>query len=201
MGMVEENRQLAPSVVAELLRDGMKRGQRPYLTITSGSMRPLLHIGDEVQLEPVYPAELQVGDIVTVVAPVTLLTHRFYGWIEREGENWLLTRGDRFLTFDSLWHPEHLVGRVFARRRQHQRLLLRGEGRSGWIGRHVAHIAAAEGHLFSPPNTPEGLPSPPLPRQSASSLLVVQIRRLIYLWITLVVGLLGSKSKSRKEKS
>jgi len=189
--MIDEKRRLEPSVVAELLREAMKNGQRPYLTITSGSMRPLIHVGDEVQLEPVCPADLQMGDIITIVAPATLLTHRFYGWIEKGNQNWLLTRGDRFLTCDSPWSDEHLVGRVFARRHHNQRLPLR-EGRGRWIGRHVAHIAAAEGSLFSPSHTPGGSPSPQEQQQRTfSSLIIIQVRRLIYLWITLVVALLG----------
>lgn len=190
--MGDVNRQLDPSTVGELLREGMKNGQRPYLKITSGSMRPLIHIGDEVQLEPVGPADIQAGDIITIVAPTTLLTHRFYGCIEKNGQSWLLTRGDRFLTSDSLWSAELLVGRVFARRRQNQRLVLR-EGRGRWLGRHVAHIAAAEGSLFSPNHTPGGSPSSQEQRSPVSMFIVIQIRRLIYLWITLVVGLLGSR--------
>jgi hypothetical protein len=190
--MGEVKHRLDPSTVAELLRDGMKHGQRPYLTITSGSMRPLIHIGDEVQLEPVGPADLQVGDIITIVAPATLLTHRFYGWIEKDGQSWLLTRGDRYLNADSPWSAGLLVGRVIARRRQNQRLVLR-EGRGRWLGRHVAYIAAAEGSLFSPTHTPGGSPSSQEQRRSVSMFFVIQIRRLIYLWITLVVGLLGSR--------
>ncbi len=86
-------------VMAELLKRGMSQGQRPYLTISSGSMRPLLVVGDEIQLEPVTIKDLLPGDIITVVAPVELLTHRFYGVYENDGCTWLVTRGDRFLLF------------------------------------------------------------------------------------------------------
>lgn len=187
--MGDVNRQLDITTVSELLRGGMKNGQRPYLTITSGSMRPLIHIGDEVQLEPVRLSDLQVGDIITIAAPATLLTHRFYGWVEKDDQRWLLTRGDRFLTSDSPWSDELLVGRVIARRRHNQRLLLQ-EGLGGWIGRHVAHIAAAEGLLF----TPGGSLSPQGKPRLLPMFFVIQIRRLIYLWITLVVGLLGRRT-------
>lgn len=62
--MAEGTQRLPPSVVADLLRDSMAQGQKPYLTITSGSMRPLLHVGDEVQLEPVTLADLNEGQFV-----------------------------------------------------------------------------------------------------------------------------------------
>ena len=110
-------------VMAELLKRGMSQGQRPYLTISSGSMRPLLVVGDEIQLEPVTIKDLLPGDIITVVAPVELLTHRFYGVYENDGCTWLVTRGDRFLLFDSAWHEAQLVGRVITRRRHKRRRL------------------------------------------------------------------------------
>lgn len=186
--MAEVTHRLPPAVVADLLRASMAQGQKPYLTITSGSMRPLLHVGDEVQIEPVALADLVEGDIITMAAPAALLTHRFWGWVDKEGQQFIVTRGDRFLLPDSPWDPRHLVGRVFIRRRQQQVLHLR-QGKGAWVGRYMARIAAAEARLFSPWYQSADAPGYHKPRLPLFSFAITQIRRLIYLWVTLVVTL------------
>lgn len=193
--MAEGTQRLPPSVVADLLRDSMAQGQKPYLTITSGSMRPLLHVGDEVQLEPVTLADLNEGDIITIAAPAALLTHRFWGWVDKEGQRFMVTRGDRFLLPDSPWAPTHLVGRVLARRRQRQVLHLR-QGKEAWVGRYVARVAAAEGRLFSSWYQSADTPGYHKPRLPLLSFVITQIRRLIYLWVTLVVALASKLYRS-----
>lgn len=197
--MVEEERRLNPAVIADLLRTSMAQGQRPYLTITSGSMRPLLQIGDEVQLEPVAYHELQPGDIVTLAAPESLMTHRFWAVKTGVSEACLITRGDRFLNFDSPWGQSLLIGKVVARRR-HKRVLSLVEGSGGWLGRHVARIAAAENHLFHLDWQLAGQPLPvvDLKKQTATTFLTLQVRRLIYLWITLVAAFISFISHKRK---
>lgn len=202
--MLDVELHLTPVVLAELLRTSMAQGQRPYLTITSGSMRPLLQIEDEVQLEPVAFQELQPGDIITVAASGSLLTHRFWGHAkdEKNGESCLVTRGDRFLTFDTVWPPAYLVGRVVVRRRQKRWLLSLREGYGGWLDRHVAHIAAAESRLFNPDRHPVEHISPALiSTKTTAPFYAIQVRRLIYLWVTLVVNFVGLIARKPQVKS
>lgn len=199
--MLEEERRLNPAVIADLLRTSMARGQRPHLKITSGSMRPLLQIGDEVQLEPVAYHELQPGDIITLAAPESLMTHRFWALKTgtSESEVCLITRGDRFLNFDSPWVQSLLVGKVVARRR-HKRVLSLVEGSGGWLGRHVARIAAAENNLFHLDWRLAGqpLPTADLKKRTATTFFSLQVRRLIYLWVTLVVAFVSFISHKHK---
>lgn len=199
--MFDEERRLSPAVVADLLRTSMAQGQRPHLIITSGSMRPLLQIGDEVQLEPVRPHELQQGDIITLVAPATLITHRFWAMkAEANGSKaCLVTRGDRFLTFDAPWQEDYLIGRVIARRRRQRGLsLVKGVG--GWLGRHVAHIAAAENRIFQLNWQSAGQPllSSAATTKSPLPFVTIQVRRLVYLWVTLVAAFINLFSSKRK---
>lgn len=199
--MLEEARRLNLAVIADLLRTSMAQGQRPHLTITSGSMRPLLQIGDEVQLEPVAFHELQPGDIITLAAPESLMTHRFWAvkTEQSESEVCLITRGDRFLNFDSPWVKSLLIGKVVARRR-HKRVLSLVEGSGGWLGRHVARIAAAENHLFQLDWQLAGQPLPAvdLKKRTVTTFFTIQVRRLIYLWVTLVAAFVSFISHKRK---
>lgn len=187
--MVEANQRVKPEVLADLLRQGMARGQRPFLVITSGSMRPLLRVDDAVQLELVQGSELCPGDLLTLQDTTVLVTHRFCGWWLGEDGQYLVTRGDRSLVLDVPWRPSQLVGRVVARRRQNRWVSVR-TGWGGWLSRHVARLAAAEERLFHLSNIPPGFSVAPVTRLGRSDVLTGFIRRLIYLWLTLFVGLI-----------
>lgn len=185
--MVKLDERVKPEVLADLLRQGMSLGQRPFLVITSGSMRPLLRVHDAVQLEPVVGEALHPGDLITIQDKNTLITHRFLGWWQSESGLYLLTRGDRSLVVDAPWPTTRLVGRVVARRRRNRWLSFQ-KGVGGWLTRHVARIAAAEQHLFRLVNIPDGYPLSPLTSWTRSDVITTFIRRLIYLWLISVAA-------------
>lgn len=129
-----------------MLKESMARGQTPSLTLTSSSMRPLLHAGDQVQIEAAKLDALHVGDIVTLVDAdnaTQLLTHRFWGARSQSGEAKLVTRGDRPLLFDPPLPAHRLVGRVIARQRGDSRLPL-NDGIGRRLNCILARIADAE---------------------------------------------------------
>jgi signal peptidase I len=101
------------SAVAEMVRLSLANGRSTWLSITSGSMRPLLVEGDEVLVEPVLFRQLRAGDVILLREPAGLLTHRFQGMAHGR----LLTRGDRNLAADPPAQLGQLLGRVVARRR------------------------------------------------------------------------------------
>ena len=194
--MVKPGERVKPEVLADLLRQGMSQGQRPFLVITSGSMRPLLRINDAVQLEPVTGEALCPGDLITIQDRNTLITHRFCGWWQGEGGQYLLTRGDRSLAMDAPWPPTLLVGRVVARRRQNRWVSFQtGGGR--WLARYVARSAAAEQRLFRLVNVPAGYPVSSVTPWTHSDAVTLFIRRLIYLWLISVVGFIELTATSQ----
>lgn len=135
---------LDPSLAVTLLRQSLQQGQQPDLTVTSGSMFPLLKTGDRVRLERVSPADLRPGDIITFQARGQINTHRFWGVIQgSRPDGRLQTRGDRSLTFDQSIGADQLIGRVILRRRGTQILSFQsGPGR--WLHRHLAAVTRLE---------------------------------------------------------
>lgn len=116
----------AIGAVADALRTSMRQGRMPFLEVSSNSMAPLLHQGDQVGLAPVAAQQLRSGDIVTFVENGHFTTHRFW---QREGEL-LRSRGDRSSEFDRPWRDDALVGRVVVCRRAGRSLPLdKGPGR------------------------------------------------------------------------
>lgn len=90
-------------------------GSRFRVTVSGGSMEPVLRDGDELDAERVKsPREVALGDLVVVDAPgAGLVVHRLL-WRGRRG---LRTWGDGSRRMDAPVEPSDLVGRVVAARR------------------------------------------------------------------------------------
>ena len=176
--------------VADLLRYSLQQGQQPFVTITSGSMAPLLRRGDQVQVEAATWQALQPGDVVLVQAAVDLLTHRYWGSVQQEESVWLLLRGDRPLDFDGLLPASNLIGRVIRRRRQRHLLHLQ-HGAGGWLNRHLALLSRCEIRLLGP-TTATHLRR----RQGAARI----IRQALYAWAVLLAKLVTVTASLRMEK-
>jgi hypothetical protein len=165
-------------------------------------MAPLLEAGDEVAVEAIKPIQLQVGDIVVMDEDPGFLTHRYWG---TDGLK-LVTRGDRTLTFDPLWEPDRLLGRISARRRDGATLSLeRGPG--AWLANHLGQVAALElracgGYAAKPLSAPAS-PTHPGKKmaQNGRNLPGRLLRRGFRAWCTAIAFLLaplGTVARSKE---
>jgi signal peptidase I len=139
---------LDAALLATLLRESLQKGQHPRLTITSNSMTPLLHQGDEILLESITLGQLQPGDILTITTETYLQTHRYFGQKQQAGTPYLLTRGDQPLTFDTPWAMASVIGRVMARQR-HSKMLFLHHGWGKWLNTQLSGLATAESHWYA----------------------------------------------------
>jgi signal peptidase I len=91
---------------------------RTTLIIGGGSMEPALPMGAAVVVEPVHPADLRVGDVVSLRSGARLqsiFTHRVTRIVPRDGTIWVETKGDANAEADpSITSTEHIIGRVSA---------------------------------------------------------------------------------------
>jgi hypothetical protein len=112
-------------------------GSEMTLTVTGGSMRPLLRRGDQITLSILPADRIKVGDVVTVGTPSGFLTHRFLGYVP--GSDELLLVGDRRAHLDPPFPCEDLVGVVISRQRNGRILDLTSgngkllNGRLAWL--------------------------------------------------------------------
>jgi signal peptidase len=107
---------LALVVVAALVlsRGAQLTGRTTYV-VGGPSMEPALHQGSAIVVEPVAPADLRIGDIVTIrVGPErATFTHRIVRIVERPDGRWLETRGDSNAAPDPVLVPvSAVIGRV-----------------------------------------------------------------------------------------
>jgi signal peptidase I len=72
------------SVIAYLYREAVRNGQSLWFRVASGSMHPLLRIGEQVYIEPITAEQLQIGDIAAFETETGLVIHRI---VQRRQEN------------------------------------------------------------------------------------------------------------------
>jgi signal peptidase I len=170
---------VAPLLLAELLRESLRLGGRPQLTVTSNSMAPLLRQGDRILLEAADVATLRPGDVVVYAGSDSLISHRYWCNVRQSGTVMFLTKGDRQRGYDTPWRPEQLVGRVVARNRDGRQLLLtHGPGRR--LNGHLARLAIVEMAWLPPAGVPV--------RGRVINLAVRLARRLVYTVAWLLAG-------------
>ena len=172
-----------PSIsAAELLFKALGRGQYPFLSVTSDSMAPLFRSGDEIQLGPVSPESLTVGDVIVLGIQDDLLAHRYWGAADISGCIYLITRGDRLAYYDPLLPDSQLKAVVIGRRRSGRLLDLR-HGPGNWLNRRLTRLSKHEAQAI-------GLEWPAPGPQSNSQVRPNFARRILRRFITAIGALL-----------
>jgi len=177
------------SVLTELIKKSLNNGTTAVLTVTSNSMSPLLRQGDQVFLKPTSLEKLHIGDVVTITAVSDLITHRFWGTAEDNGQLTLRTRGDRPLRHDPAHAAADLLGRITARRRRGRELSL-VIGLGGWLNRYLALLSGWEWRWLHGRLRPN---QPPLSLRL--------IRRAIYTWACLLTAVVEQLARFQSTPS
>lgn len=110
----------AQEALASLYIDALRQGQSLWFRVASGSMNPLLRVGDEVRIEPATADKLRTGEIAAFETSDGLVIHRIVRCMQKDTDIRLLEMSDVHL------HPnwveaQAIVGRVIlVRRDTHQ---------------------------------------------------------------------------------
>jgi len=191
----ESNEQ--PSL-GDILKEGILEGKNPSLTVISDSMSPLLKCGDLVGLQQFDRTQLNPGHIVTYTyphMPLELFTHRVAGISHIDDKTKLITWADRTLMFDFPIEFDDVVGRVIWRKRN-GRLLDLDSGRGAWLSDKLSKLATSELKRITKLNidkdhlSVEGIArSDELRRKGKSIYSVRLLRRIIFVWATLLASI------------
>ena len=139
---------LDTALLADLLRDSLSAGKPARLTVVSGSMSPLLEVGDQVILGAASAEMLTPGDIIVVAENHATLTHRYWRQYDKDGQTWLVTRGDRVAAWDPPHRADDLIGRVVARARDGATVTI-DSGAGALANRRLATIASVDNRLLA----------------------------------------------------
>jgi signal peptidase I len=199
--MVEIEKEILTEIVAQAL----KQGQRPFVTISSNSMVPLLKVGDDIQLAPASAQELTPGEIVVLETRDGLLAHRFLGLDSKQEMSILVTKGDRLGKLDPPIISDKLIGRVISRRRGRQTIYL-DKGIAKFINHLLYLLSRGDIKTRDGPIEAQGLfPNPEVergdkPKALSSMRLFKRFRYLIAFLLTTLVDI-PSLIPFRKQKS
>ena len=111
-------------VIAGLYREALRKGQPLWFRVSSGSMHPLLRVGEEVYIEPATGSDLQVGEIAAFESGAGLVIHRI---VQRRSDRdgiQLVEMSDTQLRAGPV-ESAAVIGRVVAIGRSKRRIELR----------------------------------------------------------------------------
>lgn len=92
-------------------RKGLKGGLPWWVRVRSGSMKPLLWPGTELEIRPCAVGDLRIGDVVCLDND-EMLVHRLVSMETSGAEVWVLTQGDRCPEPDPHRPADDVLGRV-----------------------------------------------------------------------------------------
>jgi signal peptidase I len=103
-------------VIDSLFVEAIRQGQAQWFRVSSGSMFPLLRVGDAIYIEPATAREICVGEIAAFETVDGVVIHRIVGTQIKDGAIRLLQLPD--VNLRASWINESaVIGRVVAIRR------------------------------------------------------------------------------------
>jgi signal peptidase I len=124
------------SAIDSLFIEALRRGQTQWFRVSSGSMFPLLRVGDAICIEPVQ--KIRIGEIAAFETEDGLVVHRIVAIHIKDGHVRLLQLPD--VNLRASWISESaVVGRVAAIRRGTRQIAL-SHPLAQWFGKVTAHI-------------------------------------------------------------
>lgn len=104
------------AILNSLYIQALRQGQSIWFRIVSGSMCPLLRVGDAVHIQPVSPYDLHLGDIAAFETPAGLVVHRIVHMLPSVIPPRFIEMGDVTLQAQEVT-VEAIAGRVIVIRR------------------------------------------------------------------------------------
>lgn len=102
------DRNLYYSILISMLKEGSTPGKHFRMRVISGSMRPMIRVGDILLVEPVKVEKLMIGDIILLERSGMAITHRL---VSVKGTT-LRTKGDAAWYLDLPVISESVLGKV-----------------------------------------------------------------------------------------
>lgn len=109
----------------ELWGDIYQKAQEAWLTVRSGSMVPMIQVGDRVLVKPIQPRHIHFGDIVVFKEADKMVVHRVMGRREGHQGTTFLQKGDSN-TVAAHISVESVIGKVVCIRKGDRHIRLDG---------------------------------------------------------------------------
>lgn len=134
-------------IASDLIREEIAQGTTFRFRVISGSMAPLIAVGDEIVVERASVDVLRRGDIVLYTVDGAFHTHRLLARRRRGDATLLVTKGDASLNPDQPWSEEQLLGKAVAIKKEERTIDLES-GKWRTINRLLGFLAALQVATF-----------------------------------------------------
>lgn len=98
-------------ILAEMWQEAYQNGKSLSFKVISGSMRPMIEVGNVVRIIRVPASSIHVGDVVAFQADEKIVVHRVVSKSKSNREIKFRHMGDACRTSEKFL-PEHLIGKV-----------------------------------------------------------------------------------------
>jgi len=102
---------LPPSVAEAVWTSWTHLGRQPRMRMVSGSMRPLIKVGDELHLE-LHPQTIYLGDVLIYRHRDQFIAHRLVDIHQSGKKIQFILKGDAIAHFDPPLSRKQIIGRV-----------------------------------------------------------------------------------------
>jgi signal peptidase I len=126
----------------ELWDDLYDRRQEAWLTVRSGSMAPMIQIGDRVQVKQIEPQQIHFGDIIVFTEAGKMVVHRVMGRRGNDQNIIFLQKGDTN-TIAAYILAENVIGKVACIRKGNRHIRL-----DSFLGRHANLLLGVSFYVF-----------------------------------------------------
>ncbi|MBI4536561.1 MAG: S24/S26 family peptidase [candidate division NC10 bacterium] len=106
---------LRPELLGPVVEALDRAERRAEIRLRGSSMSPAFQHGDTLRLVPAASGGLRFGTVVVWLGASGPRTHRLVGRLRRNGEPWLLTKGDSLWRFDPPFPADRVAAIVAAR--------------------------------------------------------------------------------------
>lgn len=118
----KEHIKIASKTILALWGDLHQKKRKLWLPVLSGSMLPLLHIGDKVLVQSVEPSIIRTGDIIVFKELDKFIVHRVIKTYKNE-RVYFLQKGDNSMAAEIV-QSENLIGMVTLLRKKNKLICL-----------------------------------------------------------------------------
>ena len=100
-----------------LLKESLLMGNTISVNISGKSMEPFIPEGSSLSVRAVHIDTVRSGDIILFINNGMVIAHRLFKKVKKDTRVFLKVKADSSINFDSLVHPDDLIGKVISIRK------------------------------------------------------------------------------------
>ena len=115
-------------ILIELFKEKIAKDKEFRLKVFGNSMKPFIEDGDIIGVKKVDYKGISIGDVILYYVDKKVFAHRILYKRRRDGEEFLIVKGDFVSSFDFKVQPEQVLGKVVKIEKKEREIRLENRG-------------------------------------------------------------------------